>query len=331
MSHRPLYLLDRHRIMTFAPRQVAAVAVLCRQADDSLTAGPFSVTHKELTPPSGDKHDYMSMSTYVWPDPTKPDGLPYIMRDGQRNPENDKYDDGPLRRMCEAVQVLTLAGVLTGKEHYSRRAALLLRTWFLDPATKMNPHLQFGQCVPGACTGHRRGIIDTATHFPLLLEMAALLPAAAWSDADHAALMQWMSSYLDWLLTSEFGKVESQINNNHAVACDVLVTSLALHTGRHEVARHRAEDAKTRRVAVQIWPDGSMPREIERTMGLNYVCWNLLCFMQLARLAARVGVDLWGYASSEGRSIRRAAEWALPYLDMKTKPWPWQQINPMDP
>ena len=36
----------------------------------------------------GDKHDYLSFGSYWWPDPDKPDGLPYIRRDGGVNPES---------------------------------------------------------------------------------------------------------------------------------------------------------------------------------------------------------------------------------------------------
>jgi len=63
------------------------VEALRTEADEALKAGPFSVMDKKLTPPSGDKHDYMSFGPYWWGGPKKADGLPYIRRDGQVNPE----------------------------------------------------------------------------------------------------------------------------------------------------------------------------------------------------------------------------------------------------
>src|SRR5260370_27180315 len=59
---------------------------LLKEADAALHAGPFSVMQKKRIPPSGDRHDYVSMGPYWWPDPSKPNGLPYIRKDGQRNP-----------------------------------------------------------------------------------------------------------------------------------------------------------------------------------------------------------------------------------------------------
>ena len=46
----------------------------------------------KFTAPSGDPRDYVSLSPYWWPDPKKEDGLPYIRRDGEINPDRDHYD-----------------------------------------------------------------------------------------------------------------------------------------------------------------------------------------------------------------------------------------------
>ena len=83
-----VFLLDakkleatKQQIRNGDSKLVPALAKLEREAQKALTAGPFSVTSKEVTPPSGDKHDYMSQAPYFWADPSKPDGLPYIRRE----------------------------------------------------------------------------------------------------------------------------------------------------------------------------------------------------------------------------------------------------------
>jgi hypothetical protein len=67
--------------------KVRALKLLLIKADKLLKESKlYSVMDKKQMPPSGDKHDYMSTGPYWWPDQTKPDGLPYIKKDGLRNP-----------------------------------------------------------------------------------------------------------------------------------------------------------------------------------------------------------------------------------------------------
>src|SRR5260370_4698532 len=67
----------------------AQLTALRDRAESALTRGPFSVTEKRVPPPSGDVHDYVSLSIYWWPDPAASSGLPYLRRDGVRNTESD--------------------------------------------------------------------------------------------------------------------------------------------------------------------------------------------------------------------------------------------------
>jgi hypothetical protein len=86
------------------------------------------VTAKHVPPPSGDVHDYVSLSIYWWPDPASAGGTPYIQRDGVRNPEADdtsRYDANPRSRTVGDVELLSLAYYLAGDERYARHAVEL--------------------------------------------------------------------------------------------------------------------------------------------------------------------------------------------------------------
>jgi hypothetical protein len=84
------------------PSLEPALDRLLAEAEDAVQAGPFSVVHKKRLPASGDPHDYFSYGPYWWPDPAQPDGLPYIRRDGEVNPEsrNANSDRPALRPRC---------------------------------------------------------------------------------------------------------------------------------------------------------------------------------------------------------------------------------------
>ena len=112
----------------------------------------------------------MSLAPYWWPDTTKAGGLPFVRRDGVVNPESRVDHDGwRMYAMVKRVEALALAYWFTGDERYAEGAARHLRVWFLDPATRMNPNLRFGQAVPGVTDGRGIGIIDTR-HLPQLVD-----------------------------------------------------------------------------------------------------------------------------------------------------------------
>ena len=295
-------------------------------ADKALREGPFSVMQKGVTPPSGDKHDYMSQAPYFWPDPSKASGLPYIRRDGERNPELKKISDhDEFGKMGDDARVLALEYYLTGKQDYGDRAALLLRTWFLDPATRMNPNLEFGQGIPGINTGRGIGIIESRSLLGACEAVGLLAGMKGWTTADEAGIRAWMASYLNWMRTSQKGKDEDAAKNNHGTWYDLQETELALFLGENKLAVETLERVKSRRIT-QIDPDGRQPLETARTNGWGYSNGNLDGLTQLATLGERVGVDLWHFKTADGRSIRGAIDYLLPYA-IAGKKWDYEQIG----
>src|SRR5690606_34492346 len=106
--------------------------------------------------------DYLSRGTYWWPDPTKPDGTPYIRKDGKINPEVSKIRDFHfMNELNNAIKILGVAYYYTGEEKYVVDGLRRLRTWFLDNSTRMNPNLNHSQVIPGVSDGRKEGLIDT--------------------------------------------------------------------------------------------------------------------------------------------------------------------------
>ena len=308
----------------------AARAELDRRAQDALKAGPYSVVSKDSLPPSGDKHDYMSLAPYWWPNPDTPDGLPYIRRDGERNPEIYKIRNRlDLGELADAIETLSLAYYFTGTDAYAQRAALLIHSWFIDPATRMNPHLRYGQAIRGVNDGRAAGLIETRAFTRVADSIGLLAGSRHWNAEDQQAMTAWFAAYLDWMQTSDIGREESDSENNHGTFYDVQVASYALFLDRPEAARKVVEAAKEKRIALQIESDGSQPLELERTKAFSYSVGNLAGLMSLARLGEHVGVDLWRYETADGRSIRRALDYLTPY-GLGEKKWPYQQINGFD-
>jgi hypothetical protein len=326
-------VLARHKARWIADRQhpEPALAHLLDDAGKALAQNPFSVTEKTVLPPSGDQHDYLSLAPYAWPDPRRPDGLPYLTRDGQTNPERDTIADHVyFSRIAQLTETLGLAYYFTGDESFARQAALLLHAFFVEPATRMNPNLNFAQGVRGKENGRASGIIDAAGIARLVDGVRLLFDSPSLSQDDRDGLLGWFRDYLTWLRESDLGRKEGQAKNNHGTWYDVQIVSLALVTGQVDLARETLQFSRKRRIGRQIDPDGRQPEELQRTKSWHYSIYNLQAFVALANLGDRAGVDLWRYQTPDGRSIRKALDWLIPFA-VGDKPWTTPEIGGFKP
>src|SRR5881394_3259573 len=133
---------------------------LVRAGERYLEQPPVTITSASSPRSAGGLHDFFSEGDYWWPDPKNPNG-PYIQRDGMTNPDNFVEHRRALMRLSVQVPALTAAYLITHDERYAKHAGLHLRVWFIDPATRMNPNLQYAQAIHGITTGRGIGIIDT--------------------------------------------------------------------------------------------------------------------------------------------------------------------------
>ncbi len=273
----------------------------------------------------------MSQAPYFWPDPSKPNGLPYIRRDGERNPEINKISDHQsMDQMVTGVETLALAYYLKGNEAYAAQARRMLLAWFLEPATRMNPNLEYAQGIPGINTGRGIGLIETRGLARVVDAVGLLAGSKAWTEADQRGVEDWFSRFLKWMLESKNGRDEAASKNNHGTFYDVQVASYALFTGNQVLAVRVLQEARQKRIAVQVEPDGRQPLELERTRSWSYSVMNLEGLMQLALLGGQAGVDLWHFQSSDGRGIRKALDFLVP-VALGERKWGNQQLGELQP
>ena len=228
------------------PKYTEVLKRLKKNADKAVKHGPYSVMDKKEVGPSGDKHDYVSFARYWWPNPDTANGLPYVRRDGRTNQKAlEQGDHVTMGNMFDDVETLALASYYFDDPSYGRHAAELARVWFLDPATRMNPNIKYGQAIPGRNDGRGSGIIDTR-HFMRMIDSVALLrQSGTWTDEDDTALKAWMTQYLDWLLMSDAGQHEHAENNNHGTWYDAQTAALPCTLASRDLAR---DIARTRQV-----------------------------------------------------------------------------------
>jgi len=311
----------RERVAQHDPALQPALTSLCAEADKLLKQKPWSVMDKSRTPPSGDKHDYYTLAPYFWPNPKSADGLPYVRRDGELNPESKEGTDAKaFWEMGEAVETLGLAYFFTGHEAYAEKAAALVRTWFIDPASRMNPHLKYAQAVRGVNDGRGTGILESRHVVEATDGVALLIGSIAWKTGDQKALLAWLDSYYRWITESKNGRDERAAKNNHGTWYDAQVVHFALVLGLKAEAQQIAHAALASRIAAQIEPDGRQPLEIARTKSFDYCCFNLEAWLQLARASGHADIDMWVFTTPDGRGLSAALRFMAPFSD-PAKPW----------
>jgi hypothetical protein len=325
-------LLAKQRIAQGDSELKAALATLLKEADQALKVAPLSVVQKPKPAPSGSKHDYYTLARYYWPNPKTSDGKPYVRRDGEMNPETatDDYDHRRLSLLDKTCETLALAWYFTGDEKYASHEATLLRTWFLDPETRMHPHLQYAQSVLGKNEGRPEGILEGRSLVGVADAALLLKGSSAWNASDETKLTEWFKEYHTWLLNSVNGKDERAAQNNHGTYFDEQATLLALVLGNHAEAVAFLQESKEKRIAAQISADGSQPKEVVRADGLGYSCFNLGALASLANYGEYCGVDLWNFQADGQRGIRLAIDYLLPFLATPPAPWPRSQKNKLD-
>lgn len=291
-------------------------------AEQALARGPFTVVDKGEPGPGGDPHDYFQAAPYWWPNPDTPDGRPFIRRDGERvpgtglyDPASDAYDRTRLQSMLDDTTVLALAATVFGDRRFASHAAGHIRTWFLDPATRMAPHMRYAQVRRGHNDdeGVGLGIIDLKDLYFFLDAVRLLEKAQALDESDKAAFRSWLTSYCEWLDTSPAGRFAFGQLNNHGIFFDLQRAAIAAFLGDGATLARTGLHARER-LAEQVAADGALPRELSRARQRHYVLFALQGWMALTRLLSTVGDDLWQYRTGEGGSLAQAVDWAATHV-----------------
>ncbi|MCD6376226.1 MAG: alginate lyase family protein [Caldisericaceae bacterium] len=304
---------------SFDLKQIEKQRVLC-QGRFALREIPITITAFSCPRSAGGLHDFYSEGDYWWPDPDNPDG-PYIRRDGLSNPNNFIKHRQLLIRLSYHVPALTAAYVLTEEKRFAQSATDHLVAWFVDPETKMNPHMLYAQAIKGRVTGRGIGIID-AIHLVEVAQAVRVLESEKAIASDTLqAIKSWFAEFLNWITTHPYGIKERDNGNNHSTCWAMQVAAYARLVGDSSRLYFVRDFYKNTLLPDQMAPDGSFPKELKRTKPYGYSLFNLDAMTMVCLLASK-NDDLWQFSLPDGRSIAKGLEFLFPYIKDK-KRWPF--------
>ncbi len=294
---------------------------ITERANRFLSAEIRTVTADLAERSAGGPHDFFSEGDYWWPVPGKPDA-PYERRDGQSNPDNFIAHRLSMMNLADYVGTFATAHIMTGNRQYADTAAAHLRAWFINPETRMNPNLFYGQAIKGRHTGRSIGIIDTMHLVDVAIAAHYLIQEGLISEEDTLALKQWFADYADWMNTHPMGVKESLHPNNHSIAWSMQIAAFATLTadeGLEDVVRDKF---LTWYLPDMMAADGSFPKETARTKPYGYSVFVYDLMAAIAQLASDETKDLWHSETQNGRSMQLGAYFIVPFMKDR-EGWPF--------
>lgn len=268
-----------------------------------------TVLSKRLIAPSGDKQDFYSRTFYI---PGK---------DGEMHPDvfTNKFDKAALWDLESKAQNLSVMYYLTGKSFYAKRVADMVRQWFVDPTTRMNPHFLFASSDPKSNIpfGRRYGIVEAHPIKNILQSLGLIADSGFWKVEDQEGLENWLADLTLWMMESQFGKGEEHSGNNHQTGYYALLLHFLMAQGKYDLVR-RLTDSARYMLVMQFSKDGEQPKELARPDAWWYVGYNLNFMTEIAMIARHVGIDFWDF-EYQGRSLKKAIDWIIPYLLQEKK------------
>jgi hypothetical protein len=247
--------------------------------------------------------------------------------------------------MSDAVTLLALANYFLENKTFGTKAVELLRTWFIDESTMMNPALDHAAMIPGVTNGSSTGIIVTSHRWNSRVtdSVALLISTGALPNTVQEGLASWNRKYLDWMLSSKNGRKEANMHQNHATWHTVQASALAVAVGDDNTAAERllrlVNSSTPAALGRQIRPSGLMPYEANRSNGITYSCMSVAALFNAATIAknlqntAVAPPDLFTYQNETDHtgSIRAALDYLLTFATNRSKPWPFSQTTDAAP
>jgi Alginate lyase len=256
------------------------------------------------------------------------------------------------------VPALAAAHLLTGDTKFAEHAALQLRVWFVDAATKMTPRLDYGHVstVPvkehvtmqnnaeiGAKAessagggGTFEGILETLPLAEIAQAIPFLAASGALTEADLGGLHRWFADYLRWLTEPQdsgprLAALARDRKDHHGSSWLLQVSAYSLLTAP-ESGQPKNEDKsmvelrhrfRTVTLRAQISAEGTFPHELTSAAPYRDSLFNLdmiaaICFLLSTRFES-----VWEYQLDDGPGMRGAIAYHFPFIVDRAK-WPFR-------
>lgn len=298
-------------------------------ADEAIEDAPYTITKYSAPKVDGALiNDYYSDSPYWWP-VEGDSSAPYYRRDGDRNPDRFMDHKYEVAKFYKGVMSLAFYSYFADNKEYGEKANELLKVWFVDNATKMNPNLQYSQLIRNRTRLRGVGIID-GRRFATLTEAIILLSNSGHLNQEvFEGVKSWYSEMLIWLTTSYQGLDEKKRGNNHGTWWTFQVAAIGNLLQDLNQIELLDDHSKHYLLDNQIDENARQPMEEERTRSLSYSVFNLTAHTYLNSVLIKNKIDNWNYVNKNNVTLKDVVEYLIPFVQEPSS-WGIKQIAVMN-
>jgi hypothetical protein len=315
------------------------VVRLIEVAESSLRVGPWSVVDKQRCGcPYNKCNEYYNVKPYPWPATsatTTDETVAVTIEDEKTNItangcDDARYDRRRLAEFFSNTTVLGLAYSLTGNVNYASKAADNIRTWFLNPNTRMNPRLKDSRISWNGQTNtyfSKFSVLDFKDVYFFLDAIRMIEKSGELSNEDRVGIRIWFRQYLEWFTHpgKKFGKGAYYDDDHNGLYYDIQLISIASFTGNLSLAVKTAHESVSR-LNGHVDKLGRLKKEI---INGPILCeynqmFTLQGWITLSRLVSNMGINLWKELPiksgtktgqwADSSKLCQAAEYSVPLL-----------------
>ncbi len=291
---------------------------LIDSADQAMGEGPFSVTNRSVLSEGANAHDYLSFGAHWWPDPSTSNGLPYVRHEPEVNPDAG-INTRSLQQMSQHVQELSMAWFFSREKQYVDKAGEIVRSWFLDSLTRMNPNLDHAGSIPGRTPGRGSAVTEGIALVTMLDGIVVAETSGGLRGSEERHIREWYQSMFQWLLDSPMAVEAGTLTGRHALGRELQLLAIAHLVKDDEFVQQRFPSVTLPLIRKMVGEEGRISADLrgngsfaERVECLEYL-------FKIGEIGRRTETDVDGYMQSDGGLIRRVlVQMILEYQELQT-------------
>lgn len=275
-----------------------------------------------------DRREFFTLAHSWWPDPDSEEGTPYVYKEGTLNPEALEVSDQLLlENMITETRMMALAYFYSDEEKYAEHAAKLLRAWFIDRRTRMNPSLRHAWAIPGVQEGGFEGIFQSRNLIYIPDIEALIAGSESWTEADGKGLREWFNSFIDWMLYSPLAREAQAQKGYHGTSFDMELIASCWLTDRTYLLRMVYLESVRQRFAEQLAFDGQMPIENEGIDAWSGYVYNFESHMLIAKMVEKMFRDTFEFSPKGKGDLPTTADYLAVYFPGTINIWPHSSLG----